>query len=70
MPTLTFNGKEYDLDKVSSTVRAHANSIAFVDSEIQRLEAQLAVCNTAKRAYLRELSLHLDVHDAEASSKQ
>lgn len=70
MPTLSFNGQVYDLDKLSSTVRAQANSLAFVEAEIQRLEALLAVCQTARKAYQRELVLHLEAHNAESASKQ
>lgn len=70
MATLNINGKEYDLDTLSETARGQAQSISFVDEELKRLQSQIAVCNTARNAYLRVLIQELEAHDASTANKQ
>ena len=43
MSTLHFNGQSYDLDALSDEARAQVTSLQFVDAEVVRLKAQLAV---------------------------
>ncbi len=54
--TITIDNKEYDLDKLSDDAKAQITSIQFVDGELQRLNAQAAVLQTARTAYAKELS--------------
>tara|TARA_B100000579_G_C22074642_1_gene507420 strand:- start:157 stop:342 length:186 start_codon:yes stop_codon:yes gene_type:complete len=51
MPNLTIDGKEYDIDSLSEDAKAQLVSLQFVQSEIQRLESQLAVYKTSQQAY-------------------
>lgn len=53
MPTLKIDNKEYDLDTLSDECKAQLASIQFVDQEVARLQAQAAVFQTAKAAYLQ-----------------
>jgi hypothetical protein len=56
MPTITVDGRQYDADKLSDQAKAQITSLQFVDAELQRLQAQSAVLQTARSAYLRALS--------------
>jgi len=51
MPSLSIDGKEYDIDSLSDSAKAQLVSLQFVQAEMQRLESQLAVCKTAQQAY-------------------
>ena len=55
MPTVKIDEKEYDLDKLSDEAKAQLASLQFVDAELQRLIAQIAVCQTARMAYATAL---------------
>ncbi|MBK9346756.1 MAG: hypothetical protein IPN06_10220 [Burkholderiales bacterium] len=59
MAILNINDKSYDIDKLSREARAQMQSIQFVDAEIARLTASLAVAQTARIAYLNALAPHL-----------
>ena len=56
MATVTIDGREYDADKLSDQAKAQITSLQFVDGELQRLQAQGAVLQTARSAYARALS--------------
>lgn len=48
-----FIGKHsYELDTLSTQARAQLQSLQFVDAELVRLQAQAAVLQTARMAYL------------------
>jgi hypothetical protein len=61
MPTIKIDNKEYDLDTLSSECKAQLASIQFVEQELARLQAQTAVLQTAKAAYLQGLKASLPV---------
>ncbi len=56
MAKITINGKEYDTEELPKEAVDFANSIAFVDSEIIRLENQIKINKAARRMYSAELS--------------
>jgi len=56
MATVTIDGREYDGDKLSDQAKAQITSLHFVDGELQRLQAQSAVLQTARSAYARALN--------------
>ena len=56
MPTITIDEKEYDYDLLSQDAKNQLESLQFVDNEIQRLEAQMAVLQTARNAYSKALN--------------
>lgn len=51
MPNITIDDKEYDLDKLSDATKAQLTSMRLADAEIQRLNIQLAIAQTARNAY-------------------
>ena len=61
MPTIKIDNKEYDLDTLSDECKAQLASIQFVEQELARLQAQAAVLQTAKAAYLQGLKASLPV---------
>ena len=59
MPLITIDGRQYELDLLSSTAKEQLASLQFVDTEIQKLQAQLAVYQTARMAYSNALKAAL-----------
>jgi len=55
MPTIRINDKEYDLNALSEDARKQLQALQFVDNELQRLQAQAAVLQTARIAYSQAL---------------
>ena len=55
MATLTFNGQTYDFDQLSPAALTQVNSLQFVDAELARLQASMAVLQTARVAYISAL---------------
>ena len=69
MATLKIDNKEYDLDSLSDECKAQLASIQFVERELARLQAQAAVLQTAKAAYLQALQKSLPVLGASDTIK-
>ena len=61
MPTIKIDNKEYELDSLSEECKAQIASIQFVEQELARLQAQAAVLQTAKAAYLQGVKASLPV---------
>jgi multidrug resistance efflux pump len=59
MPLITIDERQYELDLLSSTTKEQLASLQFVDAEIQKLQAQLAVYQTARMAYSNALKASL-----------
>ena len=55
MATITIDGKEYDLEKLSPETQAQIQSLQFVEAELIRLQAQIAIVQTARIAYQNAL---------------
>lgn len=62
MATITIDGNEYDLDSLSDEVKAQLASLQFVQTELQRLNAQIAVYKTAEAGYIQSLRKQLESH--------
>jgi len=54
--TWTINDKEYDLDALSDDAKNQIVNIQVVDSEIGKLQQQLAIMQTARNAYAKALN--------------
>ena len=52
---VTINDTEYLLDDLSDNAKAQLQSMVFAQNEIKRLRSQLAVAETALRAYQQVL---------------
>jgi uncharacterized small protein (DUF1192 family) len=48
---VTVNGTSYRVSELSSEAQTQVSNLRFVDAEIARLQAQLAVYTTARNAY-------------------
>ena len=59
MPSVTIDGKEYNLDDLSNSAKEQLASLQFAQSEIKRLEAQFAVFRTAASTYSNALKNEL-----------
>ena len=56
---ITIDGIEYNLDDLSDNSKAQIASIQFVDTQIQNLNNELAVADTARIAYTNALKAGL-----------
>ena len=59
MPTVTIDNKEYDLDSLSNEVKQHIVNLQLCDQDIQRLQIQLGIAQTARGAYSNALNAEL-----------
>ncbi|MCB2080231.1 MAG: hypothetical protein KDE55_21360 [Novosphingobium sp.] len=58
-PTITIDGKDYALDALTDETKQLLGSIRAVDQEITRLRRQLAIAQTARAAYARNVARSL-----------
>jgi hypothetical protein len=56
MPKITINNTEYDTDSLPDAAKQQLQMLALTETEIKRLQAQLAIAQTAKNAYARALA--------------
>ena len=56
MPTVKINDKDYDFDSLSNDAKSNLASLQFVQNELKRLEAKVAVFKTSEAAYSRALN--------------
>lgn len=63
---VVIDGKKYALDSLSDQARAQLNNLRITEGEIDRLNAQLAIAQTARSAYASVLQDEL----ASTSAKQ
>jgi hypothetical protein len=56
MQMIKIDGKDYDFDALPKEARSHYQGIQFVDAEVGRLNAQIAVCKTARVVYANALN--------------
>ena len=51
MPIIKIDDKDYELDSLTDEAKAQLGMLQFVDAELQRLNAQTAVLQTARMGY-------------------
>lgn len=56
MQMIRIDGKEFDFDALPDEARKQIQSLQFVDAELTRLNAQIAVFKTARLAYVKALN--------------
>jgi hypothetical protein len=59
MATITIDNQAYNTDSLSDEAKNQLISLQFVDAELQRLQAQAAVLQTARQAYATALKASL-----------
>jgi len=52
---ITIDNQEYEVDNMSDEAKAQLTSLQFVDGELARLQAQIAVYQTARNGYANAL---------------
>ena len=60
MASITVDGKEYDMDQLNDNAKMQLANLQFVQAEIKRLEANLAVFKTAASTYSSALKNALE----------
>lgn len=55
MPMIKIDDKEYDLDSLPDEAKKQLQMLQYVDTELARLQAQGAVLQTARGAYVNAL---------------
>ena len=53
--TINIDGKEYNLDELSDSAKTQLVNIQFVDAQLQQLNNELAVSDTARIGYTNAL---------------
>ena len=56
---VTVDGVEYKLDEISENAKAQLNNIHFVDSQIQQLNNEWAIADTARIGYSNALKIEI-----------
>ena len=56
MPIIKIDEKDYELNDLSEDAKAQLGMVQFVDAELQRVNAQIAVLQTARMAYAKSLN--------------
>lgn len=57
--TITIDGAEYSLANLSDNAKAQVTNLRVTDQEISRLQQQLAIYQTARKAYANALQQEL-----------
>ena len=58
--TITIDGKDYNLNDLSQNAKAQLANIQFVDTQIQQLNNEWAVADTARIGYTNALKAELE----------
>ena len=61
---ITIDGVDYDASQLSDAAKGAIASLQFADARIMALRNELAVCQTAKIAYVRSLKAELEGQSA------
>ena len=59
MTIIKIDNQDYDLEILSDETKSQLGNLQFVDAELQRLNAQVAVLQTARLAYANALKAAL-----------
>jgi len=60
MAMIKIDGKDYDTDTLSDQSKAQLVNLRFVDTELDRLQAKIAVLQTARQVYVNALKQALN----------
>ena len=59
MPTIKIDNKDYDTDTLSNEAKQQLQMLSITESEINRLQAQRAIAQTARISYANALKAAL-----------
>lgn len=57
--TVTIDGTEYNLNDLTDSAKAQLTNLQVTDQEIARVQQQLAITQTARKAYANALKAEL-----------
>lgn len=60
MPKITVNDIEYNTEDLSENGRAQLASLQFLETQMNKLKAEIAVYQTARNSYIAALKAELD----------
>lgn len=69
MPQITVDGIEYNTEDLSDNGKAQLASLQFLEAQMNKLQGEIAVYQTAKSAYINALKAELEKEDAEREDK-
>jgi hypothetical protein len=52
MAKVTIDGRDFDLDTLSDEAKKQAHNIQVIDNELQRLQTQVLIHQTARNAFV------------------
>lgn len=58
-PTIKIDGTDYPLESLSANAQSQVANIRFVDTQVQQLNNELAVADTARLGYTSALKAEL-----------
>jgi hypothetical protein len=61
---ITIDGNEYAMDDLSENAKAQLANLQFVDTQLQQLNGEWAVADTARMAYNNALKAELENQSA------
>ena len=60
MPKITVDGIEYNTEDLSDNGKAQLASLQFLEAQMNKLNAEIAVYETARSAYMNSLKSELE----------
>ena len=60
MPTITINGKEYNLEDLTDNAKQQVANLQFANNEIKKLEGQIGIFKTASSVYSAALNKEIE----------
>jgi hypothetical protein len=58
--SITVDGTEYDLDKLSNAAKDQIGNLSFIDNQLQQKQNEFAISDTARLAYTHALKKELE----------
>jgi hypothetical protein len=65
MPKISVDGVDYNTEDLSDNGKAQLASLQFVEAQMNKIKAEIAVYQTAKQAYASKLKQLLNEHNNE-----
>jgi hypothetical protein len=60
MPKITVDGIEYDTEELSDNGKAQLASLQFLEVQMNKLQSEIAVYQTARNSYVAALKVELE----------
>ena len=60
MPTITINGKEYNVEDLTDNAKQQVANLQFTNNEIKKLEGQIGIFKTASSVYSAALNEEIE----------